>query len=274
MNMKSFREQTDFWGPSQPRDRQAELIIKNLSLKWGGGFSLSNIDFQVRTGEIVSLIGPKGSGKSSLIDCITGIINPQEGRIHFNDEDITGRKPHFIARLGISRTSHITFIFPEMTVLSNLLLARQNFYSYNIFKAFFFSSSVRNEETRNRGMTELLIDLFELQHVRKSPAGDLPYGMLKRLEVARALAMEPRILILDDPFTGMTQKEIDEMKRILLELNEIRDITMILAEDDMSDAANISNRVMVLDFGIKLAEGTPDFVANHPKVLKIYPKAS
>jgi len=269
--MKSFRGQPDFFAPSRPGERQAELTVKNLSLRWEGVSALNNIDLLIRTGEIVALIGPKGAGKTSLIDCITGAKIPQEGQIRFNDEDITGREPHLIAQLGISRTCQETHIFPEMTVLSNLLLARHPFYSYNIFQACFFSSRVRYNETRNRGMAELLIDLFKLQYVRKCLAGSLSYGMSKRLEIAMALAMEPRILILDDPFTGVSHEEVEDIKRILLELNETRNITMVLAEDDISDAVNISKRVVVLDFGIKLAEGSPDFIGNHPKVTKIYP---
>lgn len=269
--MKSFRDHSDFFALSRPKEAQAELSIKNLSLRWGSGFALNNVDLSVKTGELFALIGPKGAGKTSLIDCITGALTPHEGRMHFNDKDITACEPHYIASLGISRTFQGGRVFPEMTVLSNLLLARHAFYRYNFFKAHLFSSQVRREEARNRGIAELMIELFNMQHVRKSPAAGLSYGMRKRLEIARALAMEPRILILDDPFTGMSQAEMDDIKRILSELNRLRNITMILAEDDMSDAVEISNRVAVLDFGVKLAEGSPDFVENHPKVMKIYP---
>lgn len=269
--MKSFRDHQGPFSPSRPKDIQAELTIKNLSLRWGSGFALNNIDLSVRTGEIFALIGPKGAGKTSLIDCITGELSPHQGSIIFNNEDISGREPHYIACLGIARNFQDIRIFPEMTVLSNLLLARAPFYRHNILSAFFFSSHVRHEENRNRGMVELLIEMFQMQHLRKSPAGELSYGMGKRLELARALAMEPRMLILDDPFTGMTQQEMDEIKGILSELNKISNIAIIVAEDDMSDAVEISNRVAVLDFGVKLAEGSPDFVENHPKVTKLYP---
>ena len=269
--MKSFRDQQGPFAPYRPKEIQAELIIKNLSLRWGSGFALNNIDLSIRTGDILALIGPKGAGKTSLIDCITGALPPDEGRILFNDEDITGREPHHIVDLGIARTFQKLHILPEMTVLSNLLLARHAFYRHNILSAFVFSNGVRKEEARNRGMAELLIELFQMQHVRKCHAGELPYGMSKRLEIARALAMEPRLLILDDPFTGMTREEIDDIKRILSDLNQIRNISIILAEDDMSDAIEISTRVAVLDFGVKLAEGSPDFVENHPKVTKVYP---
>jgi branched-chain amino acid transport system ATP-binding protein len=270
--MKSLRGQKGLLVPSQPGENQAELSVKNLSLRWGRVSALNNIDLLLRTGEILSLIGPKGAGKTSLINCITGAEAPLQGRITLNDKDITGQESHIIARLGVSRTYQETHIFPDMTILSNLMLARHLFCGYNIFQSCFFSSHARQEEVRNRGTVELLIDLFGMQHVRKSLAGSLTYGMKKRLEIARALAMEPKILILDDPFTGMNHGEIEYTKRLLLDLNELRNITMIIAEDDMSDAANMSNRVVVLDFGVKLAEGSPDFVRNHLKVTKIYPE--
>jgi len=269
--MKNFLDPPGFFTPSRPKETQAELTVKNLSLRGGRGFTLSNIDLSVKTGEIFALIGPKGAGKTSLIDCITGAHSGSEGSIFFNNEDITGREPHHIARIGISRSFQKSRVFPEMTVLSNLLLARHSFYRHNIFSAALFSSQVRHEETINRGMVELLIDLFHLQHVRKSQAGELPYSMIKRLEIVRALTMEPRILILDDPFTGMTRDEMNDVKSRLSDLNKLKKITMIIAEDDMSDAVDISDRVAVLDFGVKIAEGPPDFVENHPKVIKIYP---
>jgi branched-chain amino acid transport system ATP-binding protein len=269
--MKSFQNHPGLFAPSRPKETQAELTVKSLSLRWGRGFALNNIDLSIKTGEIFALIGPKGAGKTSLLNCITGSPALYEGSILFNDEDIRGRKPHQIARLGIIRTFQGGHVFSEMTVLTNLLLARHSFYRHNVFSAVLFSSRVRQEEAHNRGMVELLIDMFQLQHARKSPAGELPCGMSKRLEIAMALAIEPRILILDDPFTGMTQAETDDVKRILYDLNKLKNITMIIAEDDMSDAIAISDRAAVLDFGVKLAEGSPDFVENHPKVIKIYP---
>jgi branched-chain amino acid transport system ATP-binding protein len=269
--MKNLRGQTGFLAPSRPGENQAELAISNLSLKWGRLYALNNISLAMKTGEILSLIGPKGAGKTSLIECITGEHSPSQGRILFNNEDITGRRPHNIARLGILRTYQKPHIFPDATILSNLLTARHLFYDYNIFQAGFFSSHAGYEEARNRAMVELLIELFGMQHKRKSLAADLSYGMKKRLEIARALTIEPALLILDDPFTGMTHEEIEDTKRILLDLNESKNMTIIIAEDDMTDAVDISDRVEVFDFGVKLADGPPDYVRNHPIVIKIYP---
>jgi branched-chain amino acid transport system ATP-binding protein len=272
--MKNLRGQTGFLAPSRPGENQAELAISNLSLRWGRLYALNNIILEVKTGEILSLIGPKGAGKTSLIDCITGEDNPLQGRIIFNNEDITGRRPHIIVRLGICRTYQEPHIFPDETILSNLLTARHPFYNYNIIQACFFSSHTGYEEARNRAMVELLIELFGMQHIRKSLAAVLSYGMKKRLEIARALTMEPALLILDDPFTGMTREEVEDTKRILLNLNESKNMTIIIAEDDMTDAVDISDRVEVYDFGVKLADGPPDFVRNHSSVLKIYPGAA
>jgi branched-chain amino acid transport system ATP-binding protein len=269
--MKNLRGQTGLLAPSRPGENQAELAISNLSLRWGRLYALSNISLTVKTGVILSLIGPKGAGKTSLIDCVTGEDTPQQGTIIFNNEDITGRRPHIIARLGICRTYQEPHVFPDETVLSNLLTARHPFYNYNIIQACFFSSHTGHEEARNRAMAELLIELFGMQHIRKSFAGVLSYGMKKLLEIARALAMEPAILILDDPFTGMTREEIEDAKRILLDLNESKNMTIIIAEDDLTDAVDISDSVEVFDFGVKLAGGSPDFVRNHPKVIKLYP---
>jgi branched-chain amino acid transport system ATP-binding protein len=269
--MITFRGQPDFFAPSRPGETQAELAITNLSLKFGGISALNKVDLLVRTGEILALIGPKGAGKTSLIECIMGVRTPNGGQILFNGEDITGRPMHYIAGLGIACTGREAQIFPEMTVLSNLLLARHSFYTYDIFRAYLFSTRVRNEETRNRGMAELLIDLFKMQHVRNHMAGALPRGMIKRLEIARAFAMEPRILIIDDPFSGMNREEAEDIMRLLTELNGIRNVSMILIEDDISGVIRIANKVAVMDFGVKFADGTPDFVRNHPKVLKIYP---
>ena len=210
--MKSLRGHRGLLAPSQPGENQAELSVKSLSLKWGRVSALNNIDLLLKTGEVLSLIGPKGAGKTSLINCITGAETPTQGHITLSDEDITGRDPHYIAGLGIGRTYQKPHILPDMTVLSNLLLARHLFCRYNIFQSCFFSSRARHEEVRNRGTVELLIDLFGMQHVRKSLAGSLTYSMKKRLEIARAFAMEPKILILDDPFTGMNRGEIEYTK--------------------------------------------------------------
>ena len=268
--MKAFRGEPSIFASARPEDKRAELEVKNLTLRFGGITALNKIDLAVHTGELVAIIGPNGAGKTSLLNCITGYYKPQEGRIFFNGEDITNLHTHHLTELGISRTYQNIELFPGMTVLSNMLLARHVHCHYNVGKASFFSKSVRNEEVYHREILEELIDFLEMQSLRKQLVGALPYGMRKRVELGRALALEPKLLVLDEPFAGMTLEEKEDMVRFLMELNESWDQTMLLVEHDMSVVMSISERIAVLDFGVKLAEGTPDFVQSHPQVIKAY----
>ncbi len=268
--MKAFRGEPSIFASARPEDKRAELEVKSLTLKFGGITALNKIDLEVRTGELVAIIGPNGAGKTSLLNCITGYYKPQEGRILFNGKDVTRLSPHHLTRIGIGRTYQNIELFPGMTVLSNMLLARHVHCNYNVGFASVFSGSVRKEEIRHRKILEELIDFLEMQSLRKQLVGSLPYGMRKRVELGRALALEPKLLVLDEPFAGMTLEEKEDMVRFLLELNEAWNQTMILVEHDMSVVMSISKKVMVLDFGVKLAEGSPDFVQNHPQVIKAY----
>jgi branched-chain amino acid transport system ATP-binding protein len=268
--MKAFRGEPSIFASARPEDRRAELEVKKLTLKFGGITALNQIDLMVRTGELVAVIGPNGAGKTSLLNCITGYYKPQEGRIFFNGREITNHHTHHLTRLGIGRTYQNIELFPGMTVLSNMLLARHVHCRYNIGKASLFLRKVREEEVRHRQVLEELIDFLEMQSIRKKLVGSLPYGMRKRVELGRALALEPKLLILDEPFAGMTLEEKEDMVRFLVELNESWKQTMVLVEHDMSVVMSISKRVAVLDFGVKLAEGSPEFVQNHPQVIKAY----
>ena len=268
--MKAFRGEPSIFASAPSEERRAELEVKGLTLKFGGITALNEIDLSVRTGELVAIIGPNGAGKTSLLNCITGYYKAQEGQIFFNGQDITPLHTHHLTKLGIGRTYQNIELFPGMTVLSNMLLARHVHCNYSVGRASVFSKSVRKEEIRHRQVLEELIDFLEMQSIRKKFVGSLPYGMRKRVELGRALALEPRLLILDEPFAGMTLEEKEDMVRFLVELNESWNQTMVLVEHDMSVVMSISQRVMVLDFGVKLAEGSPDFVQNHPKVIKAY----
>jgi branched-chain amino acid transport system ATP-binding protein len=268
--MKAFRGEPSIFASARPEDRRAELEVKNLTLKFGGITALNNIDLTARTGELVAIIGPNGAGKTSLLNCITGYYKPQEGQIFFNGEDVTHHSTHHLTKIGIGRTYQNIELFPGMSVLSNMLLARHVHCKYNVGLASIFSKSVRNEEIRHRKILEELIDFLEIQSLRKQLVGSLPYGMRKRVELGRALALEPKLLVLDEPFAGMTLEEKEDMVRFLVELNKSWNQTMILVEHDMSVVMSISKKIMVLDFGVKLAEGSPDFVQNHPQVIKAY----
>ncbi|PIX22120.1 MAG: ABC transporter ATP-binding protein [Deltaproteobacteria bacterium CG_4_8_14_3_um_filter_45_9] len=268
--MKAFRGQPSVYASTQPADRQAELEVKKIFLNFGGVMALHDVDLTVHTGELVSVIGPNGAGKTSLMNCITGYYHPQKGEILFNGEDVTGRHPHEVTKKGIGRTYQNIELFPGMTVLANMLLARHLYCDYSIGKAALFSSSVQKQEVRHRRVLEELIDFLEMQPIRKKPVGSLPYGMRKRVELGRALALEPKLLVLDEPFAGMTLEEKEDMVRFLLELNSAWGQTVILVEHDMSVVMSISQRIMVLNFGERIAEGTPEVIQNHPEVIKAY----
>jgi len=268
--MKAFRGQPSIYASTQPADRQAELEVKKIFLNFGGVMALHDVDLTVHTGELVSVIGPNGAGKTSLMNCITGYYHPQKGEILFNGEDVKGRHPHEITKKGIGRTYQNIELFPGMTVLANMLLARHLYCDYSIGKAALFSSSVQKQEVRHRRVLEELIDFLEMQPIRKKPVGSLPYGMRKRVELGRALALEPKLLVLDEPFAGMTLEEKEDMVRFLLELNSAWGQTMVLVEHDMSIVMSISQRIMVLNFGERIAEGTPEVIQNHPEVIKAY----
>ena len=268
--MKAFRGQPSIFASVRSDEKRAELEVKNLTLRFGGITALSKIDLTVSSGELVAIIGPNGAGKTSLLNCITGYYKPQEGRIFFNGDEITRHHPHHLTRLGIGRTYQNIELFPGLTVLSNMMLARHTHCNYGIGLASIFSKSVRNEEVHHREILEELIDFLEMQPIRNKLVGSLSYGMRKRVELGRALALEPKLLVLDEPFAGMTLEEKEDMVRFLKELNEGWNQTMILVEHDMSVVMSISKKVNVLDFGVKLAEGSPDFIQNHPQVIKAY----
>jgi len=268
--MKAFRGQPSVFAPAQLRDQRAELEVKKIYLNFGGVMALHDVDLTVHTGEFVSIIGPNGAGKTSLLNCITGYYHPQKGQILFNGVDVTGQHPHEVTKKGIGRTYQNIELFPGMTVLANMLLARHLYCDYGIGKAAVFSSSVRRKEVYHRQVLEELIDFLEMQSIRKKAVGSLPYGLRKRVELGRALALEPKLLVLDEPFAGMTLEEKEDMVRFLLELNSAWGQTMILVEHDMSIVMSISQRIMVLNFGEKIAEGTPEVIQNHPEVIKAY----
>jgi branched-chain amino acid transport system ATP-binding protein len=268
--MTAFGVQPSILASIRLEEKRAELDVKDLTLRFGGITALNEIDLTIGTGEIVAVIGPNGAGKTSLLNCITGYYRPQEGQIFFNGEDISGHQIHQIARLGIGRTYQDIRLFPGMTVLSNMLLARHIHYGYNLAGASFFSKSVKKKEARQRRVVEELIDFLEIQPFRKKMVSSLPNVVLKRVELGRALALEPKLLLLDEPFAGMAMEEKEEMARYLIELNRDWGQTIILVEHDMSLAIRVSKRIIVLGFGVKLTEGSPDFVQNHPQVIQAY----
>ncbi|MCX7634603.1 MAG: ABC transporter ATP-binding protein [Syntrophales bacterium] len=268
--MKSFRGEPKILRDRSAEQRRADLEVRDLSLSFGGVKALADVSLQVHTGEIFAVIGPNGAGKTSLMNCITGFYRPQKGKIFLNGQDITHLKPHELTKVGIGRTFQNIELFPGMTVLSNMLLARHLHCRYSFPGAALFVPSARKEEVRHRQVLEELIDFLELQSIRKKTVGSLPYGLMKRVELGRALALEPKLLVLDEPFAGMTLEEKEDMVRFIKEINEAWGQTIILVEHDMSIVMSISRRIAVLNFGEKIAEGLPGEVSNHPEVIRAY----
>jgi len=268
--MKAFRGQPSIYDNRARDPRRADLEIRGVSLRFGGVMALGDIHLAVRTGELFAIIGPNGAGKTSLLNCITGFYRPQQGTILFNGSDITHMPPHKLVQAGIGRTFQNIELFPGMTVLSNLFLARHAHCRYGLGPACLFLPAVRREEMHHRRILEEIIDFLEIQSVRNKPVGALPYGMMKRVELGRALALEPALLVLDEPFAGMNLEEKEDMVRFLLQMNREWGQTMILVEHDMSIVMSIAERIAVLNFGEKLTEGTPEEIIRHPEVIKAY----
>jgi len=268
--MKAFRGQPSIFASRQPEENRAELEVKNLTLYFGGVVAIDDVDVSVQTGELLAIIGPNGAGKTSLLNSITGYYKPQKGTMTFNGQDIFHLSTHHLTSLGIGRTFQNIELFPGISVLSNMLLARHIHTNYGVAKASVYSPSVKRAEIRHREILEELIDFLEMQAIRKKPVGSLPYGLRKRVELGRALALEPKLLLLDEPFAGMTLEEKEDMVRFLVELSQGWGQTMILVEHDMSVVMSISQRIVVLDFGKKITDGPPEMVQNHPQVIKAY----
>ena len=268
--MKAFRSRPSIMISRREEEKTAELEIQSLRLSFGGVIAVKDIDLKVHTGELMAIIGPNGAGKTSLLNCITGFYRAQQGRIIFNGKDITDLHTHELVGVGIGRTFQNIELFPGMTVLANMTLARHIHCQYSFINSFLFSGSVRKEEIRHRQILEEIIDFLEMQSIRKKTVGSLPYGMMKRVELGRALALEPKLLVLDEPFAGMNMEEKEDMVRFLLELNQKWGLTMILVEHDMSIVMSIAQRIMVLNFGEKLGEGSAEEISENPEVFKAY----
>jgi branched-chain amino acid transport system ATP-binding protein len=228
------------------------------------------VTFGVQQGEIVSIIGPNGAGKTSLLNLISGFFRPDRGRIWLGDVDITQRRPSEIARLGIARTFQNIALFHGLTVLDNILLGRHVHMRAGVLASLVFFGPAREEQVAHRARAEEIIEFLKLDDVRKQPTAALPYGLRKRVELGRALALEPKVLLLDEPMGGMNQEEKEDIARFVLDINAEWGTTIILVEHDMAVVMDISDRVAVLDHGRKIAEGTPKEVQHHPDVLKAY----
>jgi branched-chain amino acid transport system ATP-binding protein len=257
---------------SESERRIGEVILKleHISLAFGGVKALTDISFDVREHEIRAIIGPNGAGKSSMLNVINGVYRPQQGTISFRGEVRRDMRPHDAAVQGIARTFQNIALFKGMSVLDNILTGRNLKMKASILEQAIHFGRARREELENRRKVEEVIDFLEIQHVRKTPVGRLPYGLQKRVELARALAAEPSMLLLDEPMAGMNVEEKQDMSRFVLDVNEEFGTTIVLIEHDMGVVMDISDRVVVLDYGKKIGDGTPEEVRNSKAVIDAY----
>ncbi len=246
------------------------LDVKNISLAFGGVKALSDISFNVREHEVRAIIGPNGAGKSSMLNCINGVYTPQQGSITFKGQTFSHMDSHQVASMGIARTFQNLALFKGMSVIDNIMSGRNLRIKSNILMQALRIGPAQREEERHREFVEHIIDFLEIQAYRKTPVGQLPYGLQKRVDLGRALAMEPQVLLLDEPMAGMNLEEKQDMCRFVLDINDEYGTTVVLIEHDMGVVMDISDRVVVLDYGKKIGDGTPDDVRNNSEVISAY----
>ncbi|MBL7174642.1 MAG: ABC transporter ATP-binding protein [Desulfobacteraceae bacterium] len=247
------------------------LRVEEISISFGGLKALNEVSLEVYPGEIMAIIGPNGAGKTTMLNIINGVYTPDEGRIYFEGKEWPRKiKPHHVAAMGISRTFQNLALFRGMTTLGNIMVGRTQKMHANLFSQAVYWGLSEKEETEHREAVEWIIDFLEIQNIRRQPAGMLPYGLQKRVELARALAAEPKLLLLDEPMAGMNLEEKEDIARFVLDANEELDYTIALIEHDMGVVMDICDRIVVLDFGNKIAEGTPEEIKTNPKVIQAY----
>jgi branched-chain amino acid transport system ATP-binding protein len=247
------------------------LEVRAVSLRFGGIRALTDVSFAVYDGELFSVIGPNGAGKTSIVNCISGRYTPTEGRLLYRGRDIAALKPNARAALGIGRTFQNLALFHHMSVLDNIMVGRHHLLKNNFITGpLYWLTRARSEELAHRRKVEEIIDFLDLQAVRKATAGTLSYGLRKRVELARAMALEPKLILLDEPMAGMNFEEKEDMARYIVDLNEEFGMTVMMIEHDMGVVMDISHRVLVLDFGRKIAEGHPTAVLADPHVKRAY----
>ncbi|SEJ85864.1 Sulfate/thiosulfate import ATP-binding protein CysA [Marinovum algicola] len=246
------------------------MEMKNITLRFGGVVAIQDISFDVREGEIRAIIGPNGAGKSSMLNVISGFYHPQEGEVWYKGERRPAMKPYEVARLGVARTFQNIALFEGMSVLDNVMTGRLTHMHAGIGAQALWWGTARDEEIANRRKVEEVIDFLEIQHIRKTPVGTLPYGLKKRVELARALAAQPSILLLDEPMAGMNVEEKEDMSRFILDVNDEFGTTIALIEHDMGVVMDISDRVVVMDYGKKIGDGTPEEVRSNQDVIDAY----
>ncbi|WP_410787684.1 ABC transporter ATP-binding protein [Kribbella sp. C-35] len=246
------------------------LTFEDVVLGFDGVTALNGVSFTVNAGELFAVIGPNGAGKTSIFNVLSGVYRPQQGTVRFGDEDLIGRRPHAIARLGVARTFQNIELFSNLTVLDNLMLGRHLHHPYGVLSAFAWLGKARRNELANRLAVEEIVDFLELAPWRRLPVGLLPYGVQKRVELGRALASEPKLLLLDEPVAGMNLEETEDMARFILDIRDELGLPMVMVEHDMGLVMDLADRIMVIDFGKPIRTGTPREVATDPDVVRAY----
>lgn len=246
------------------------LEVENITLRFGGVTAINDVSFHVNEGELFSIIGPNGAGKTSIFNTLSQVYRPQEGDIRWNGDSIMGQRPDKIAAMGIARTFQNIELFANMTVVDNLLTGRHVRMKSSWLAGAMWLGAAKKEEMEHRRRCEDIIDFLEIERFRKAPVSLLPYGVQKRVELGRALAMDPELLLLDEPVAGMNQEETEDMARFILDIRRELGISMIMVEHDMGLVMDIADRIMVLDFGQKIAEGMPDEIQSNPDVIAAY----
>lgn len=259
--------------PNQPGEDAVLLELKNVDMYFGKVRALAGVNLKIRKGEIHSVIGPNGAGKTVMMNIINGLYRPQKGDIYFKGQKINHLKPFQRAQMGIARTFQKVEVFGGMTVLDNIRLGRHSHYKSGVFSGSLYAGKTRREEIEHRTfIEEQIIDLLEIESIRDHPVGMLPYGLQKRVELGRALALEPDLLILDEPLAGLNLEEVEDMARFILDVNEEArwKVTCLLVEHDMGVVMDLSDHVFVLNFGNMIVDGTPNEVQDNPEVIKAY----
>ena len=239
-------------------------------MSFGGILALNDISFKAREGQILAIIGPNGAGKTSLLNCLNNFYHAERGKILYNKRDLTKLPPYQIAKLGIARTFQHTALYTGLSTLDNLMAARHIHMRAGLMDSMLYYGRARSEDIAHRQVVEEIIDFLEMEHIRKTVVGALPHGLRKRVDLGRALAMEPKLLLLDEPMTGMNLEEKEDMARFILDIHDRRGLTILLIEHDMGLVMDIADRVIVLDFGTKIAEGAPGEIQRNEAVINAY----